>query len=558
MKNNSYADAEIYPDQIFLDSRNIPTFDTQQFEGRIERPITQNVLYVLAACFLLVILVVAGKLFSLQITNGNEFFSRSINNTLRLSPVAAERGVIKDARGTPLAWNDGLLRTYTASAGFSHLLGYVGHPDVVGKAVSPLAATSSVGIDGIELSFDETLAGVPGAKMVEIDALGRIRSESIRFDPLPGKSETLSIDARLQEKLYGIIASVVESRGFKSGAGILMDVETGEIIALTSFPEYDSSILSDGSDKKKVSAFLTDPRKLFLNRAVGGIYAPGSIIKPFMALAALQEGVITPEKSIYSSGALVIENPYDKSKPSIFKDWKAHGWVNMREAIAVSSDEYFYQIGGGYKDQKGIGIANIEKYARLFGFGEVTGVELGKEGIGTIPSPAWKEKHFNGEPWRLGNTYHTVIGQYGFQVTPIQVVRAYAALANGGTLLHPTIRKIDPKEARVERTITLPASHFTVVREGMHMGSKTGTAKALNVEYLELGAKTGTAELGAGKDRVNSWVTGFFPYEKPRYAFAIVLESGPKGNTVGGVYVMRQLLDWMFWNTPEYLKQKSN
>jgi len=553
MKKRSRDNGEIYPDEIFLDARNMPTFDTQQFEGRVERPIAKHALYLLFGCFVLVLLVIVGKLFALQIASGKSFFERSLVNTLRLSPVFPDRATIKDRNAVSLAWTEGTERKYIKQDGFSHLLGYLGHADAIATDLFTLQATTSVGIDGIEKNLNLQLAGTPGVKIAEADALGRIQSENVREEPVPGAPAILSIDARIQTELYTIIKSVATDRGFAGGAGILMDVTTGELIALTSYPEFSSQVFSDGKDRKAIATALSDKTKPFLDRAVSGLYAPGSIIKPFMALGALAEGVITPEKKILSTGKLELPNPYDPTKKSIFKDWRAHGWVAMRDAIGYSSDEYFYQIGGGYKDQKGIGITNIEKYAKLFGFGEKTGIVLDSEGIGNIPSPEWKAKTFPSDPtWRIGNTYHTVIGQYGFLVTPIQVARAVGGLATSGTLTQPTILKTDVPQ--VARQVALPRSDFKIIHEGMRMSAQTGTAKGLNLDYLSLAAKTGTAELGASKARVNSWVVGFFPYEQPRYAFVVVMESGPVHNTIGGVYVMRQLFDWMYWHTPEYIK----
>lgn len=557
MKRSSRDSGEIYPDEIFLDARNMPTFDTQQFEGRIEKPISKKSLYSLTAVFVLALTLIGGRLFSIQIGQGQNFLTRSLVNTLRFVPIFPERAVIKDTKDTLLAWNNGTAREYITTGGFSHILGYLGHADATSTDLFTAQATTSVGIDGVEKIFNSQLAGVPGIKISEIDALGRSSSENIREDPVPGQPVSLSIDSALQGQLYQIIKSVVNDRGFAGGAGVIMNVETGELLALTSYPEFSSQVFSDGKDRKLIAQTLTDKTKPFLDRAVNGLYAPGSVIKPFMALGALTEGIILPDKQILSTGQISLPNPYDPTKPTIFKDWKEHGLVDMRQAIQYSSDEYFYQIGGGYKNQKGIGIANIEKYTRLFGFGEPTGVQFAGEGIGNIPSPEWKAKTFLSDPtWRVGNTYHTAIGQYGFLVTPIQVVRAIAAIATNGRLMHPTVLKTDSAHARVEKIINISTANFKVVQEGMRLSAQSGTAKALNLDYLDVAAKTGTAELGVSKSKVNSWVVGYFPYQNPKYAFAVVMESGPVNNTIGGVYVMRQLFDWMFWHTPEYVKSQ--
>jgi penicillin-binding protein 2 len=241
------------------------------------------------------------------------------------------------------------------------------------------------------------------------------------------------------------------------------------------------------------------------------------------------------------TASISLPNPYDPAHPSVFKDWRAQGYEDMRHALAVSSDVYFYEVGGGFQTQKGIGIDNIEKYVRMFGFGTTTNINFPGEQRGIIPDPAWKATNFKGEVWRIGDTYNTTIGQYGFQVTPIQAVRAVAAMANGGTLLTPTFLKDDI--ARPLTMISLDPSYFQIVREGMRLCVTEGTCTALNVPYLDVAAKTGTAQLGVSKDLVNSWTIGFWPIEKPKYAFAVVMERASKTNQFGAALVIRALLD---------------
>jgi penicillin-binding protein 2 len=270
-----------------------------------------------------------------------------------------------------------------------------------------------------------------------------------------------------------------------------------------------------------------------------------------MGIAALSEGVIDEHKQILSTGSISVPNPYDPAHPSIFKDWRVNGWVDVRQAIAVSSDVYFYEVGGGYQDQKGIGIDNIDNYLRLFGFGAPTGLAGFDEPSGTIPTPAWKLATFNGDPWRLGDTYHTAIGQYGVQVTPLQAARAVAALANDGTLLTPTLLASSTPQAT---HIDLPQHYFEVVKEGMRLGVTQGIAGAVNVPFVEVAAKTGTAQVGVHNEYLNSWMVGFFPYEHPRYAYAVVLEKGPAGTLVGASAAMSDFLSWMQAHAPQYLQ----
>ncbi|MEK7661954.1 MAG: penicillin-binding transpeptidase domain-containing protein [Patescibacteria group bacterium] len=548
---------EIAPDEIFQDSRNSPDFDVQQFEGRLERPISSKSVLIAGFFFFAVFAVFFWRVAFLQIAEGARYRAMSENNRLSEIPLFGDRGIIYDRNGVELAWNketekteDFYFRAYKKISGTGHLLGYVGHPRADKSGVYWQKET--FGRDGIELTYDEVLKGSTGSKLIETDATGAVLSEGIIKPPKNGRNLSLTVDVRLQEKLYGLIETLARQVGFKSGAAVIMDVENGELIALVSYPEYDPDTLSEGTDKKAINLLVKDPRKPFLNRAVSGLYTPGSILKPIFALAALNEGIITPWKEILSAGSISIPNPYFPDKTSVFKDWKVHGLVDMRKAIAVSSDVYFYTIGGGYQGEPGLGIEKLATYARLFGLGQITGVDLPGEAEGIIPTPEWKKKNFNGEDWFLGNTYHTVIGQYGFQVTPVQMAKAIGAIANGGRLLTPHL--VSSPGDFTENEINVPKDFFTIVKEGMRKAVTEGTAQGLYVPFPEVAAKTGTAELGVSKNFVNSWVTGFFPYDNPRYSFAVVMERGPGTNIFGGVYIMRGLFDWMALNTPEYLK----
>lgn len=549
---------EIDPDEIFLDASNIPEFDTQQFEGRLERPISLSSVFLLGALVLLVIFIFLSRIYTLQIVHGESYREKSENNRLEEIPIFGDRGVIYDRNKVLLAWNEEIpqekdfyQRAYKPADGLAHILGYVGHPKKDARGI--YWQKEIFGRAGIEQEYDDLLKGENGRKLTETDATGKITSESLTKPAQNGENISLSIDVRIQEKFYGLMRALARDVGFRSGAGIIMDTNTGELLAMVSYPEYDSSLLSSGAGTKKINALLSDPRKPFLNRAVSGLYTPGSIVKPYLAIGALVENIITPWKQILSTGSISIPNPYFPDKKSVFKDWKAHGLVDMRRAIAVSSDVYFYEIGGGFQGQKGLGIENIEKFIRLFGLGNETGIDLPEEADGIIPNPAWKAENFDGERWFLGDTYHTAIGQYGFQVTPIQMARAVATVANEGTLLTPHLllgEKDFPKTK-----LDVNKNFFKVVKEGMRAGvNEGGTGQGLNMAGVAVAAKTGTAELGTSKNYVNSWVTGFFPYEKPRYAFAVVMERGPYHNTTGALYIMRGLLDWMAANTPEYLK----
>ena len=549
---------EIDPDEILLDSSNIPHFDRGQFEGRLEKPISRGALYAVGGLFTLFALVFFVQAWDLEVINGGKYLSQSQNNLLRPVPIFASRGAILDRNGVPLAWNvpsassteDAVPeREYATTTGLSHVLGYVQYPSKDKNGFYYQDDWS--GVAGAEKYYNQQLTGENGSRLVEVDARGNVVSENIVEPPQPGETVTLSIDSRVQSALYDNIKGIASQYGFTGGAGVIMDARTGELLALTSYPEYSSQVMSDKTDQAAVRSELNDPSLPFLDRAVDGLYTPGSIVKPYIGIGVLNEHVIDPAATIDDAGSISIPNPYDPTQTTVFKDWKALGILDFRHAIAMSSDVYFYTVGGGYQGQKGLGIANIDRYLALFGLGEAVPDSFVSGPAGLVSSPAWKQATFN-EPWYLGDTYHTAIGQYGTQVTPVQIARAMAAIANEGTLLVPTILKSDGP--RVERIIDLPQADFDIVHQGMRLGVQIGTSVALNVPFVDMAGKSGTAELGTSKASVNSWITGFWPYENPHYAFAVTLEHGSVHNLIGAAAAMRNTILWMGENTPEYFR----
>ncbi len=546
------ASHEISPEDVFLDSENISKLNLNQMEGHLERPLSKYVFYVSILFIFLLIGGFSARLFAMQIVEGVAYKEKADRNHLKSTPIFALRGTIADRNGTLLAWNtlgtstkEVPERTYTSTAGFSHLLGYVSYPKKDSSGI--FWQEEYIGKDGIEKQYQTILQGVPGERVIAINAHQEVEAENVTVAPTHGENIHLSIDAGVQAKLQERIKVLAEEYGYTAGAGAIMDIHTGELLALTSYPEYDNNLITNAKtkeEKSQVGKDLLDKRQKFLNRAVSGLFTPGSTVKPFMAIAALMEGVITPEKSIFSSGALVIKNKYG-GPDTVFKDWKAHGYVDMREAIAVSSDEYFYQIGGGYMDQTGLGIDRINTYASMFGFGTTTGIDLPGEEHGVVPSQAWKKKVF-GEDWLVGNTYHTSIGQYGFQLTPLELIRGIASIANGGSLVTPHLLL----DAKTETTdLPLKEKDLKVIREGMRQGVLDGTGRVLNIPGVSIASKSGTAELGVKKDLINSWITGYFPYENPKYAFVVIMEKGSVKNLHGAVFAARETIEWMRDNT---------
>ncbi len=551
-----YKNPLIEPDEIFLDSQNLPEFDTQQFEGQIERPIKRSALFGVGIVFLLIVLVFGGKLWSLQIAHSATYKKESANNSLDSEPIFAARGNIYDRNGVELAWNGTATadepwgaRTYINVGGFAHVLGYVSYPQKDNSG--NYWQTTITGRDGVEEEYNAELNGTNGSTIVERDIAGNVQGGNMVDAPVAGKNLTLSIDSRLQAELYKMVAAGVTSEGFKGGTGIIMDVHTGQIIALTNYPEYDSNVLSNDTDPALIHDYFTSASTPLLDRAIGGLYTPGSDVKPYLGLEALQEGVIGEYDKIKSIYALVIPNPYHPDQPSVFRDYHPdNGYVDMRHALEVSSNIYFMEIAGGYQSQKGIGITGIEKAWTRFGISEKTGIDLPGEKAGTIPSPAWKAAHFNGAAWLLGDTYNTAIGQYGVQVAPIEMLRAISGIATRGTLVTPHVLEDVPTQST--QITDIDDHNFTVIQEGMRLAAIDGTTPDVTPVPFDIATKSGTAQVGVNGQNINAWMTSFFPYEQPEYAMVIMLENGPAPAISTAHHITRSFLGWVGQNAPEY------
>ncbi|MCA9362149.1 hypothetical protein KC906_02125 [Candidatus Kaiserbacteria bacterium] len=555
-------------EEVLLDASNIPSFNRGRMEGKRELPIRKRSIRTLGFLFLVIATVFFYQIFNLQVVHGEKYRLTAENNSVDRALIIAERGVVYDRRGEMLVWNevdesgeyDFPIRAYTDRGGLGQVLGYVSYPKKDTRGY--YFRTDYLGRSGVELAFDEILKGQNGSKIIQVDALSDVISEYAIDAPASGGAITLSIDAELSEAMYDIIATSSAKAGFRSGAGAIMDVHTGEILALTSFPSFDPEVMADGDDIALIEEYNNDDRLPFLNKVIGGAYTPGSIVKPFVAYAALEHGVVSADTEIYSNGRLTIPNPYNPSQPSYFNDWRSQGNMTMREAIAFSSNVYFYIIGGGLPEiavpqaglsapLQGLGITKMAENYRRFGMGELTGINLAQEQEGVVPDPDWKREVFN-DDWRLGDTYFTAIGQFGFLVTPIQMLRAYGALANGGTLIDPHVVQ---GEVGASREIDLDSALLRVIHEGMRktVNFDGGTARALERKDVAVAAKSGTAEVGAGNAYVNSWAAGFWPYEEPHYAFILMMDRAPRSNAFGATRIMGDVVQWMSVNRPEYL-----
>ncbi|OGG49080.1 hypothetical protein A3G63_02965 [Candidatus Kaiserbacteria bacterium RIFCSPLOWO2_12_FULL_52_8] len=536
------SNREIAPDEIFLDVSNAPAFDRDRFEGRIEKPLSRGTFISLSSVLGLLVVILIVRAGDLQVMRGASFADESMNNSLEAATLFAPRGIIVDRNGVVLAENvereDGSMGRRYPMPSMGQIIGYVSNPrkDSSGKYYD----TSQTGLAGLEAQYDGLLTGVNGRVLTEKDVRGQVRSEGTIVPSKEGETLRLAIDADLERFLASAIGETASSQGFIAGAGVIMDVTNGEVVAIVSYPSYDPGVMSSGEPAETIAGYNTSAGYPFLDHAVQGVYVPGSVVKPFIASGALTDGLISPDTVIDDPGFLSLPDPYHPGEKFIYKGWRALGPVDVRKAISWSSDVFFYTVGGGFGNQKGLGIDRLDYWYRQYGLGSLTEIDLPGEATGRIPTPEWKKTTFN-EPWYLGDTYFTAIGQYSTQVTPIQMARATGAVANGGKLFTPTVRAGQPSTYAL---VPVSADALAVVREGMRASvTNSPLAGLLNFSYVAVAAKTGTAQTGTRNQFDNSWVEGFFPYENPRYAFAVVLERGPAGAGEQSVNVMRRFFD---------------
>ncbi len=439
-------------------------------------------------------------------------------------------------------------RKYIDGTVFSHIIGYEGKiraDELAERKDAGYTMTDSIGKQGIEKSYEKELRGVHGGELVEVDALGQVKKALGIIAPQKGSDLTLTIDAGLQREAYRVMERILGEAKLEKGALVALDPKTGAVRALVSFPGYDNNLFARGISQKEYSALANDSRKPLFNRAIAGEYPPGSTIKPILAGAALAEGLITPETTIESRGGIQVGR-------SFFGDWKAHGLTDLRRAIAVSSDVYFYSIGGGYGGIQGLGIERMKAYEERFGWGKRTGIDLPGEQDGFLPTPTWKQERF-GERWYIGDDYNSSIGQGYILATPLQIALAMAAVANGGTLPRPhVVESVQKGNGKKEMLTPEPLNNgilspgiLSVVREGMRETVTDGTAQSLQALPVAVAGKTGTAQFGADK-KTHGWFASFAPYDNPELVMIILVEDQSENETYHAVPITQALYNWYF------------
>ena len=475
--------------------------------------------------------------------------SNSLNSVLLKENISQDESLIllEKSNNIPgISIEKTAIRSYPDGPIFSHILGYEGKitKEELGKNKGYLL-TDYIGKEGIEKSYEQYLRGVHGAIQIEVDSMGNIKREVGIINPKAGNDLVLSIDGALQKKIYDSLNDILLKTQTKTAAAVAINPQNGEVLALVSIPSYDNNLFAQKISNADYSKLINDSNLPLFNRAISGEYPPGSTIKPAIATAALSEGTITPSTIISGLGGRLYIGSYS------FGDWKAHGPSDVRTAIAESNDIFFYTIGGGYGNIQGLGMNRMKKWYNLYGFGEMTGIDINGEADGLIPDEQWKLEKFK-EKWSIGNSYHAAIGQGYITATPLQIANYTAAIANGGTLFKPhivsQIKKSDgtilPVRSQTIRSGFVSNDVLSVVREGMRKVITDGTAQPLKDMPIEVAGKTGTAQFGTG-DQTHGWFSSFAPYNNPQIAMLVLVEGGGEGHS-SALPVTKEVYEWYF------------
>ncbi|PSU20934.1 penicillin-binding protein 2 [Photobacterium phosphoreum] len=471
-----------------------------------------------------------------------------------------------------------LKRYYPYGDALTHVLGYVAKIndrdlkklDKAGK-ISNYKATRDMGKLGVERYYEELLHGTSGYQEVEVNSRGRVIRTLKYIPPIPGKDIKINIDIHLQQYVRNLLIerSIDPETGkeivkHKRGSIVVLDPKDNAILAMVSSPSYDANLFVRGISSKKYNALLNNPDRPLVNRVTLGIYPPASTVKPFIAVAALTEGVITPNTTRNDPGWWQIPNSTSRK----FRDWLrwGHGRVNIYKAIEESVDTYFYQVAYD------LGIDRLSTWMNKFGYGEYTGVDIHEESKANMPTREWKQTRHK-RPWYQGDTIPVGIGQGYWTATPLQMAKATSVLVNSGVVHRPHLLKniIDdnieaPAEFKDFPQITgVDQKTWEIAREGMHRvlyGNRGTARKAFYNTPYQAGGKSGSAQVfGLAENqkynadeleehlRDHALFTAFAPFDKPQVVVAMVLENAGGGSSNGGP-IARKIFDHMLVESP--------
>ncbi len=438
----------------------------------------------------------------------------------------------------------------------SFILGYTGKiTEEELKEHSNYTLTDNIGKSGLEESYEQFLKGEDEKQRLEVDSQGKVARILDSVSGKLGDSLVLSVDLGLQEQMVNSLDNMIKQTKVKNGVALAANPNTGEILGMVSLPSYDNNLFAKGIKQEEYQKLIQNEDKLLFNRAIAANYPPGSIIKPVIASAGLQEGVITKTTTISDPGIITITNKYNPSIVYNFPDWKpgGHGRVDIYKALEQSCDIFFYSVGGGWRNIKGLGAEKLSQWFSKFNLDKKTGVDLSGENEGFVPTVDWKEKTKK-ETWGQGDSYHVAIGQGDLTVTPIEILDYTMFFANGGKLIKPhLVSEIDTAEGQLIKKIEpeITASDFVskdniaVVREGMRAVITQGTARSLSDLPFSVAGKTGTAQNPHGEP--HGWFIAFAPYENPQIAVVVLLENGGEGTTVAAP-VAKEILQYWYNN----------
>ncbi|MFV0421492.1 penicillin-binding protein 2 [Oleidesulfovibrio sp.] len=431
-------------------------------------------------------------------------------------------------------------RFYPTGPELAHLLGYVSEADEKKLEEDPeLSLGDTVGKQGLELILENRLRGSKGLRQLEVDVVGRDLTHNILRAPEAGENINLSIDLELQHKAFHLLEG-------QAGCIVVMDPDTGQLLALVTAPAFDNNAFARGLTNKEWAALRDNPRHPMQNRVIQSVYPPASIWKLLMAALVLEDKVVDPKETVFCNGRYPMGN-------RVFRCWKkwGHGKTDLNKALVESCDVYFYDVADK------IGIDRIEEYAKASGFGELTGIDLPHERSGLVPSREWKRKRF-GEGWQRGETLNISIGQGFTLVTPLQIARYLGALMNGGKLLKPQLLLDEPPQ--VQRTIPASSATMKTILKTMveTVDSARGTARKLRRPDAVIGGKTGTAQVvrivGEERrkkdemeywERDHGWMAAWGEKGDKRYVVVVMVEHGGGGSSAAGP-VVKEIFDHLF------------
>ncbi len=428
-------------------------------------------------------------------------------------------------------------RDYLYKDAFAHAIGYVG----LGNTIYP----SIAGKTGVELQYNSDLQGFDGSRVVQVNSMGEAFEVLAETKPFPGKDITLNIDKDLQIKAYELIKKAVEEGDADAGVVVAQDPRDGGVLALVNYPSFNPDQMSTGITQQEYDNVQESSYFPFFNRAISGTYPPGSTFKMVVAAAVLMEKIVTADTTVNDPGYISVSG-------FTFRNWKldGHGVVNLKRALQVSNDVYFYTVGGGFGDIKGLGIEKLALWAKKFGYGIKTGIDLPGEVAGYMPDGTQRQ-------WYLGDTFISSIGQGDILSTPLQVNNMTTYFANGGYLFVPSVVKSingkTDKELEVISQSLTDSDSYNLIREGMHAVTKFGGTGYTFFDFpiahegVEVAGKTGTSEYfdTKGEERTHAWFTVFGPYEEATIALTVFLEGGGGGSTDAGP-IARELMDVWF------------